>query len=314
MQNKRHPHRLMVGENLTGYLFLTPWLIGLLVFTLFPMGMSLYLSFTNYSLTDGLAKLSFIGIDNYVRMFARDPEYIESLLITLKYVILSVPLKLAFALVIAMVMNQKLRLISLYRAIYYIPTLLGGSIAISVVWRRLFHRKGPIEEIIGSVADLLGLSHTAKTWYTDPNLAIYTLIILTVWQFGSSMIIFLAGLKQIPQDHYEAAAVDGATPLQRFFYITLPSLSPVILFNLIMQTINAFQAFTQAYVIGGGGNSVGAKSMQFYTLYLYKTGWTAFKEMGYASAMAWVLLVIIGLTTFVIFKTSGSWVNYGSGE
>ncbi|HPF88522.1 MAG TPA: sugar ABC transporter permease [Candidatus Limiplasma sp.] len=314
MRNRRSVSKLAVKENATGYFFIAPWLIGLFVFTLFPMGMSFYLSFTDYSLTKGLDKLNWIGLDNYVRMFANDPEYIKSLLITLKYVILSVPMKLAFALIIAMVMNQKLRLISLYRAIYYIPTLLGGSIAISVVWRRLFHRKGPINEIIGSIANLLGLEHTAKTWYTDPNLAIYTLIILTVWQFGSSMIIFLAGLKQIPQDYYEAAAVDGATPIQRFFFITLPSLSPVILFNLIMQTINAFQAFTQAYVIGGGGNSVGAKSMEFYTLYLYKTGWTAFKEMGYASAMAWVLLVIIGLTTVLIFKTSGSWVNYGSGE
>ena len=139
-------------------------------------------------------------------------------------------------------------------------------------------------------------------------------VLLTVWQFGSSMIIFLAGLKQIPADYYEAASVDGATTIQRFFFITMPCLSPVILFNLIMQTINAFQAFTQAYVIGGGGNSVGAKSMEFYTLYLYKTGWTSFKEMGYASAMAWVLLIIIGVTTLLIFKTSGTWVNYGSGE
>lgn len=314
MHNRRLVSKLTVKENATGYAFLTPWLIGLFVFTLFPMGMSFYLSFTDYTLTKGLSNLQWIGLDNYVRMFTNDPEYITSLLITLKYVILSVPMKLAFALVIAMVMNQKLKLISLYRAIYYIPTLLGGSIAISVVWRRLFHRRGPINEIIGSIANLFGLDHTAKTWYTDPNLAIYTLIILTVWQFGSSMIIFLAGLKQIPQDYYEAAAVDGATPIQRFFSITLPSLSPVILFNLIMQTINAFQAFTQAYVIGGGGNSVGAKAMEFYTLYLYKTGWTSFKEMGYASAMAWVLLVIIGLTTVLIFKTSGSWVNYGSGE
>ena len=314
MRKYRSVSKLGTKENAIGYFFLTPWLIGLFVFTLFPMGMSMYLSFTDYSLVKGLDKLNWIGLDNYIRMFANDPEYIKSLLITLKYVVLSVPMKLAFALIIAMVMNQKLKLISLYRAIYYIPTLLGGSIAISVVWRRLFHRKGPINEIIASVAHLFGLDHTSKTWYTDPNLAIYTLIILTVWQFGSSMIIFLAGLKQIPQDYYEAAAVDGATPIQRFFYITLPSLSPVILFNLIMQTINAFQAFTQAYVIGGGGNSVGAKSMEFYTLYLYKTGWTAFKEMGYASAMAWVLLIIIGLTTVVIFKTSGSWVNYGSGE
>ena len=225
MHYRRTVSRLALKENATGYMFLTPWLIGLFVFTLFPMGMSMYLSFTDYSLLDGLENLTWVGASNYVRMFTDDPEYIKSLFITLKYVLLSVPMKLGFALIIAMVMNRKIRMIGLYRAIYYIPTLLGGSIAISVVWRRLFHRKGPINEIIGTIADLLGLEHTSKTWYTDPNLAIYTLVLLTVWQFGSSMIIFLAGLKQIPADYYEAAAVDGATPVQRFFFITIPCLS-----------------------------------------------------------------------------------------
>ena len=313
MHNRRTISRLALKENLTGYMFLTPWLIGFFLLTVFPMGMSLYLSMTDYTLKAGLDQANWIWLGNYTRMLG-DSEYLKSLGITLKYVVISVPLKLLFALMIAMVMNRKLRLVGLYRAIYYIPTLLGASIAISVVWKRMFHRQGPINVILANICDVLGIDFTAKTWYTSPNLAIYTLVLLTVWQFGSSMIIFLAGLKQIPDEYYEAASVDGANSMQRFLKITIPCLSPVILFNLVMQTINAFQAFTQAYVIGGGGSSVGAKSMQFYTIYLYKTGWTSFTEMGYASAMAWVLLIIIALVTLIIFKSSGTWVNYGGGE
>jgi multiple sugar transport system permease protein len=225
----------------------------------------------------------------------------------LTYVFVSVPLKLIFALGVAMLMNQKLRGVPFYRSVYYIPTLLGGSVAIAVLWRKLFEKDGLINGVLGTIGftDLPG-------WITNPNYALGTLSLLTVWQFGSSMIIFLAGLKQIPQEYYEAASVDGASKVRQFFSITIPLLSPVILFNLVIQIIGAFQAFTQAYIIGGGRGGV-LNSTLFYTLHLYIQGWT-YHEMGYASAMAWVLLLIIGVITAIVFRSSNWWVSYGVGE
>ena len=310
-------------RNAVAYMFLLPWLVGFLVFTLYPMLYSLYLGFTDYDFTKP-GSTQWIGFGNYLKMFGSifgiqdftastgevmrvDPYYLKSLSVTFIYVFVSVPLKLIFALFIAMLMSQKLRFVPFYRAVYYIPTLLGGSVAIAVLWRKLFEKEGLINGILGSLGftDLPG-------WITNPRYALSTLILLTVWQFGSSMIIFLAGLKQIPLEYYEAASIDGANRIKRFFSITIPSLTPIILFNLVMQMISAFQAFTQAYIIGGGKGGV-MNSTLFYTLYLYIQGWT-YHEMGYASAMAWILLLIIGVLTAIIFKSSKSWVSYGSGE
>ncbi len=310
-------------RNASGYAFLTPWLLGFLVFTFYPLVYSLWLSFTNYDFEKpGLTQ--WIGLGNYLEMFGplfglsqftastgkvvyTDPYYLKSLSVTFTYVFASVPLKLIFALAVAMLMNQKLRGMSLYRAVYYIPTLLGGSVAIAILWRRLFEKDGLVNGVLG----VIGFTNL-PSWITDPRYALGTLVLLTVWQFGSSMIIFLAGLKQIPQEYYEAASVDGANKVRQFFSITIPLLTPVILFNLVMQMIYAFQAFTQAYIIGGGTGGV-LNSTLFYTLYLYIQGW-AYYEMGYASAMAWVLLIIIGVFTVIIFKTSNWWVSYGTGE
>jgi|UniRef100_UPI0006CF2EA3 multiple sugar transport system permease protein len=304
-------------------MFLLPWLIGILGLTVYPMLMSLRMSFTDYDFTKP-DSVQWIGFGNYIRMFGSlfgitdftavsgkimrvDPYYLKSLSVTFTYVFTSVPLKLVFALLVAVLMNQKLRFVSFYRAVYYIPTLLGGSVAIAVLWRKLFEKEGLINGLLSSFGftDLPG-------WITNPKYALGTLVLLTVWQFGSSMIIFLAGLKQIPTDYYEAASVDGASKVQQFFSITIPSLTPVILFNLVMQMISAFQTFTQAYIIGGGKGGV-LNSTLFYTLHLYLQGWT-YHEMGYASAMAWVLLIIIGAFTAVIFGSSKLWVSYGNGE
>jgi multiple sugar transport system permease protein len=310
-------------RNSAGYLFLTPWLLGFFVLTLYPMAYSLWLGFTNYDFTKPDAT-QWIGIGNYIKMFGplfglsqfvtsagevirADPYYLKSLAVTFTYVFVSVPLKLIFALAVAMLMNQKLRGVSFYRAVYYIPTLLGGSVAIAVLWRKLFEKDGLVNGVLGAI----GFTNL-PSWISNPKFALWTLILLTVWQFGSSMIIFLAGLKQIPQEYYEAASVDGATRIRQFFFITIPLLSPVILFNLVMQMISAFQAFTQAYIIGGGTGGV-LNSTLFYTLHLYIQGWT-YHEMGYASAMAWVLLLIIGVITAIIFRTSNLWVSYGTGE
>lgn len=310
-------------RNAVAYMFLLPWLIGFFILTLYPMLYSLYLGFTDYDFTKP-DSTQFIGLANYMKMFGSvfdaqaitaptgevmriDPYYMKSLSVTFIYVFVSVPIKLAFALFVAMLMNQKLRFIPLYRAIYYIPTLLGGSVAVAVLWRKLFEKDGLLNAILGSFGftDLPG-------WITNPKYALSTLILLTIWQFGSSMIIFLAGLKQIPYEYYEAASIDGANKKKQFFTITIPLLSPIILFNLIMQMISAFQAFTQAYIIGGGKGGV-MNSTLFYTLHLYIQGWT-YHEMGYVSAMAWILLLIIGVLTAIIFKTSDNWVSYGSGE
>jgi multiple sugar transport system permease protein len=236
-----------------------------------------------------------------------DRYYKKSLDVTFTYVIVSVPLKMIVALAVAVLMNQKLRGVSFYRAVYYIPTLLGGSVAIAVLWRKLFEKEGLVNDFLA----LLGFTNL-PSWITNPEYSLWTLILLTVWQFGSSMIIFLAGLKQIPQEYYEAASVDGANKVRQFFSITIPLLSPVILFNLVMQLIYAFQTFTQAYIIGGGKGGV-LNSTLFYTLHLYIQGWT-YHEMGYASAMAWVLLLIIGAFTAIIFISSKWWVSYGTGE
>lgn len=312
-----------VRRNAMAYLFLAPWLVGFFVLTLYPMAYSLGLSFTNYDFTQP-DSTQFIGFGNYVKMFGSvfgitqftasngevmrvDPYYMKSLSVTLTYVFVSVPLKLIFALAVAMLLNQKLRGVPFYRVVYYIPTLLGGSIAIAVLWRKLFEKDG----LINGFLAVLGFTDL-PSWITNPNYALGTLILLTVWQFGSSMIIFLAGLKQIPQEYYDAASVDGANKVRQFFSITIPLLSPVILFTLVIQIISAFQAFTQAYIIGGGRGGV-LNSTLFYTLHMYIQGWTYY-EMGYASAMAWVLLLIIGGFTLLVFRSSSWWVSYGAGE
>jgi multiple sugar transport system permease protein len=310
-------------NNAVAYMFLAPWLVGFFVLTLYPLLYSLGLSFTDYDFTQPAAT-QWIGLDNYKKMFGSvigieeftgttgevtrvDPYYMKSLSVTFAYVFISVPLKLIFALAIAMLMNQKLRGVPFYRAVYYIPTLLGGSIAIAVLWRKLFEKNGLVNDVLGA----LGFTNLPG-WITDPDFALWTLILLSVWQFGSSMIIFLAGLKQIPEEFYDAAAVDGASRVQQFFAITIPLLSPVILFNLVIQIIGAFQTFTQAYIIGGGRGGV-LNSTLFYTLHMYIQGWT-YHELGYASAMAWVLLLIIAIITGIAFRSSNWWVSYGVGE
>jgi multiple sugar transport system permease protein len=299
--------KTVITDYVTSYVFLIPWLIGFFVLTLYPMMYSLYLSFTDFNI---LQPPQWVGLKNFIIMltgseqYPRDTRFLNSLIVTFRYVFISVPLKLAFALFVALLMNQKLSLIPFYRTVYYIPTLLGGSVAIAVLWRRLFSGDGVINVILHN---LFGV--TPPSWISNPRYALYTLILLSVWQFGSPMIIFLAGLKQIPHEYYEAASVDGAGKARQFFSITLPALSPIIFFNLIMQMISAFQSFTQAFIVSGG-NGGPLDSTMFYSLYLYLKGF-GFSEMGYASAMAWFLLLIIAALTGLTFKVSSSLVSYG---
>jgi multiple sugar transport system permease protein len=293
--------RRAIKENLTGYAFISPFIIGFLAFTLIPIIASLYLSFTNYNL---FAAPQWIGLDNYKKMFTADPRYWQSLKVTLIYVLAGVPLRLAFALLIAIILNTTSRAVGIYRSLFYLPSLIGGSVAVAIMWRNVFGDLG----IVNILLDLIGLP--IVKWFGNPTAALWMLIFLSVWQFGSSMLIFLAGLKGIPKSYYEAASVDGANGIQQFFKITLPMLSPVILFNTVMQTIAAFMTFVPAFIIskGTGGPLDGTL---LYSLYLFIQGFEFF-NMGYASAMAWIMLIIVGVLTVLIFTTSKYWVHYES--
>jgi multiple sugar transport system permease protein len=224
----------------------------------------------------------------------------QSLKITILFVVLSVPLKLFSALMVAMVLNKKIKGISVYRTFIYLPSLIGSSIAVAILWQNMFGINGFINRFL-SFLGIEGIS-----WISNPKTALGTLIILVAWQFGSSMVIFLAGLKQIPTELYEASSVDGASKIRQFFTITLPLLSPVLLFNLVLQTIGSFQMFTQAFIITKGGP---INSTYMYALYLYDRAFSRY-EMGYASALAWILLVVIAIVTALIFASSRYWVFY----
>jgi multiple sugar transport system permease protein len=288
------------GAGRAAYLFLIPWILGVLLITAVPMIASLYLSFTDYRL--GGAP-EWVGLANYSRMLT-DPAFASSALVTAKYVFVSVPLQLAFALLIAVVLNRGVRGLALYRSVYYLPSLLGGSVAVAVLWRQLFASDGLLPQLAGELGITMG------SWISDPAHALSTLIVLNVWTFGSPMVIFLAGLRQIPEELMEAARVDGAGVVRRFVSVTLPLLSPVIFFNLVLQLIGSFQAFTPAYIISSGTGGP-ADSTLFYTLYLFQAGFQDF-EMGYASALAWVLFVVIGFFTALNFVASRYWVHYES--
>ena len=287
------------SQNAPGYLFLLPWFIGFFGLTLGPMISSLYLSFTNFDL---LTPPQWVGTANYVRIFTADPKFAKSMQVTFFFVIFSVPLKLAFALGVALLLNRGMRGLPLYRAVFYLPSLLGASVAIAVLWRTLFAGDGLVNDF------LLNFGIEGPSWISNPRYSLWTLIILAVWQFGSPMIIFLAGLRQIPQDMYEAASLEGAGKWRVFWKITLPMLTPVVFFNGIIQTIEGFKSFTPAFIISGGtGNPI--NSTLFYTLYLYQEAFGFFR-MGYASALAWFLLLLVACFTAFSFLTSKYWVHY----
>ncbi|WP_410808898.1 carbohydrate ABC transporter permease [Micromonospora sp. 067-2] len=284
------------------FLFLSPWVCGALLLTVGPMLASLYLSFTDYDL---FTSPQWVGFDNYRRLFTDDSRFLASATVTAKYVLLSVPLKLAAALAVALLLNRPRRGQGFYRSALYAPSLLGTGVALALAWRALFTDDGVVDSLTNTVGWDTG------GWINEPDYALYVLIILAVWQFGAPMVIFLAGLKQIPQELYDAAAVDGSGWWRTFRSVTLPMLSPIILFNLVLETIHAFQAFTPAFVVSGGRGGP-SNSTLFYTLYLYERGFAQFR-MGYASAMAWILLLTVAAITALFFGTSRRWVFY-SGE
>jgi multiple sugar transport system permease protein len=267
---------------------------------LVPMLASLWLSFTNYNM---LKPPTFIGADNYARMFLQDKTFRKALAVTFTYVFALVPARLAFALAVAVLLNTKRRGLAAYRTLYYLPSILSGSVAVSIVWKQIFGNSGVLMSLLAAVGVEQKVSMLG-----NPDTAVFSLALLGVWQFGSSMLIFLSALKQIPASLHESAKIDGARAWTRFVKITLPMLTPTMFFNLVLQIINAFRAFTESYVVTGGGPM---DSTLFYVVYLYRRAFNYF-DMGYSSAMAWVLVLIISVFTVILFKTQDSWVYYES--
>ncbi|OPF74044.1 ABC transporter permease [Streptomyces antioxidans] len=295
---RRTPKRERQGA---AWVFLSPWVLGAAVLTLLPMAVSLYLSFTDYDMFDAPR---WIGFRNYTQMFTEDPRYWRSVITTLTYVVIAVPLQLLLALAVAIALKSVRRGKGFYRSAFYAPSLLGASMSIALVWRAIFNDGGSVDNLLSGMGIDIG------GWINKPGWAILSVALLTIWQFGAPMVIFLAGLQQIPAELYEAAAVDGASWWRQFRSITIPMLSPVLFFNLVLQMIQAFQVFTPAFAVSAGRGGP-ADSTLVYTLYLYDRGFTA-SHMGYASAMAWALLLAIGVVTAVLFRTSRSWVFYAN--
>ena len=294
MPRKKTSFRMWLNQETTaGYFFAAPFIIGFVVFIVVPMLMSLYFSFCDYNI---LSPAKWIGFDNFKNLF-NDPKFWKSLTVTLKYAFFSVPLKLIFSLLVALLLLRSTKLTPIYRGMYYLPSIMGASVAVSVLWKQLFGNDGVSNHIFG----------TQISWLGSPSTAIWVLILLSVWQFGSSMLIFLSAMKQIPQELYEAARVDGAGPVKQFFTITLPLLTSTIFFNLIMQMINGMLVFAQGQIITAGKPM---DSTLFYVLYLYNQAFK-FNNMGYASAMGWIMIAIIAILTGILFGTKKLWVYEG---
>ncbi len=286
-------------EALAFYLCISPWIIGFILFYLGPVIASFYFSLTNWDL---LTAPKFIGLQNYVKIFTRDPLYLQSLKVTLIYTFTYVPLDLILGLMIALLLNRPIRGIGIFRTIFYLPSVLTG-VAYVVMWMWIFN---PQVGLINTLLKTIGVQ--GPRWLLDPKWALWALVLMSIFQVGRSMVIYLAGLQDVPKELHEAASIDGANTWSRFWKITLPLLTPSILFNLIFGMIMTFQSFTNVYIATNGGP---LDSTLFYVLYLYQKAFSLL-EMGYASAMAWILFLMVLILTIIIFKTSGKWVFYRS--
>lgn len=290
--------RLIFRENISGIIFTLPFTIGLLLFLVVPLGISLYYSFCDYNI---LSMAVFSGLDNLKTMF-QDELFFKSLSVTVFYTVASVPLKLVFALLVALLFQKTNKAAGIYRGIYYLPSIIGGSVAVAVLWKRMFATDGTINQILRS----MGVENTIS-WLGDTRTAVWTLILLSVWQFGSSMLIFLSALKQIPRTYYEASTVDGAGKWKQFVKITLPLLTPTIFFNLVMQVINGLLAYTQCFIITQGKP---LNSTLFYMVHMYNETFVHYKA-GYGAALAWMMILIVAVFTSILFATKKKWVYDG---
>ncbi len=277
-------------ESTAGYIFAAPFIFGFLFFIIVPTCTSLYYSFCSYNI---LTPPKFIGLQNFIKIF-QDPTFYQALWVTIKFALISVPLKLIFALIVALILLKGTKLTPVYRAAYYLPSIIGSSVAVAILWKRLFG----VDGLVNHVLDI------QFAWLGNTTSALWVIILLAVWQFGSSMLIFLSAMKQIPYSLYEAARVDGAGPVRSFFRITLPLLTPTIFFNLVMQLINGLMVFAQGQIITNGKPM---NSTLFYVLYMYQQSFE-YSKVGYAAAMGWILIVMVALFTGVLFTTKKYWV------
>ena len=298
MQELRHS-RMARREAIDGYISISPWLIGFLVFTVGPLVASLYLSFTEWTIT---RPPTWIGLANYERMLTRDPLFWQALKVTILYVLLSVPLKLVFGLGLSLLLNMSLRGMNFFRTVFYIPAVISG-VAVSLMWMWLLQ---PDTGVINTLLDMVGIK--GPGWFWDPLWALPSVALMSVWGVGGMAIIYLAGLQNIPPHLYEAAMLDGANAWKRFWRVTLPLLTPTVFFLLVIELIDAFKIFTQAFVITKGGP---LKATYFYLFYYYEEAFQNF-NMGYASALALVLMIIILAATLLVNYTSKRWVYYES--
>ena len=284
-------------SGMVGYLYILPWVLGFTFFQLLPFTRSMLYSFTNMKVS---GSSSFIGFSNYIRAFTKDSLFLHALGITGRYLLMALPAKIVFALLVAVILNMRIKGIGFFRTLYYLPSILGGSVAISALWRVMFAPTGVINNMLATI----GI--TGASWLGDPRYALGTLSVIDVWQFGSSMVLFLAALKQVPSELYDAASVDGANRVRQFFNITLPMISPVLFFNIIMQTINMLQNFTSSFVVTKGGPM---RSTYVIAMKLYEDAFTNY-NMGYACAESWIMFSAIMIFTIVYFRTSRLWVYY----
>ena len=279
------------------FIYLAPWLIGLIVLQMYPFLSSLYYSFTDYQIT---SKPVWAGLKNYITLFTGDKEFITAFWVTIRFTIMTVPGKLLLALAVAVFLNRNIKGINMIRTLYYIPSLFGGSIAVAMLWKVMFMDNGIINSLLG----LLGIS--GISWLGYPKVALKTICMLEIWQFGSSMVMFLAALKQVPKELYEAASIDGAGKWTQFFKITVPLITPVIFYNLITQLCQAFQEFNGPFLVTKGGPN-GATTL--ISVLIYNNAFLRHK-MGMASAQAWVLFIIVCALTGIAFVSQKKWVYY----
>ena len=295
---QRTPFKRWCDEN-TGLFFLIPWILGFLIFKAYPFASSLVYSFTDLNFFKGISQY---GVMNYVEIFT-SRKTVSVLLTTVKYAFITVPLKLVFALFIAYILNFKIACVNVFRTVYYIPSILGGSVAIAVLWKAVFRDDG----LVNTLIRMLTFGHfQGPSWLSDPGYALWIICFLRIWQFGSAMVLFLAALKGVPADLYEAATIDGAGKWRQFFSITVPMITPIIFYNLVTQICQAFQEFNGPFIITNGGPR-GSTTLISILVYNY-----AFKsnQMGMASALAWIMFVIVCILTIIAFTSQKKWVYY----
>ena len=284
-----------------GFVLILPWLIGFCIFKLYPFVSSLVYSFTDYDLFKGVQNV--VGFQNYIDAFTK-AKNVKALKVTFTYAFMTVPLKLIFALFIAYILNFKIKGVGLFRTAYYVPSILGGSVAIAVLWKALFKNDG----VVNTILTMLGFE--SINFLADKNWALFIICLLRVWQFGSAMVLFLAALKGVPEDLYEAASIDGATKGRQFLSITIPLISPVIFYNLVTQLVQAFQEFNGPYIITNGGPR---NATTLISVIVYNTAFKDYK-VGMSSAMAWVMFVIVMILTNIAFVSQKKWVYYSDDD